>query len=140
MKRLTTRLTITLIVVLIMTSTAFAGGVDFAPVSVEQSPIKTMALYQSDSSHDENKILMIAEQANADVKKEISKAQAKALNVKNDAQLDKIIEKLLTKTEMIVEKAIIKIEKYGGQAVCELVGVEIGDRVVLVDPIRIVRL
>jgi len=140
MKRLTSRLAITLIVVLIMTSTAFAGGMDYAPVSVEQSPMKVIALQQSDSFHNVNKILMIAEKANADVKKEIHKAQVKAMNAKNDAQIEQIIEKLLTKTEMIVEKAIIKIERYGGQAVCELVEVEIGGRTVLVDPIRIVRL
>lgn len=139
MKRFTTRLVITLVIVLMMTGTVFAGGADFA-VSVEQNSVKMAAVSQDVLSYEEEVILQIAEKANADVEKEIAKAQIKAEKAKNDDKIDIIIEKLLAKTEMIVTKAIIKIEGLGGEAVCEYIEIEIGGKTVLVDPIRIVRL
>jgi ribosomal protein L15 len=142
MKRFVSRIVMALMVVALLTGSAFAGGTgkempepgfvtDYS-VAVDQP------LYHPGST--EAKIIRIAEKANADVDKEIAKAQRDASKVKKDADFDRIIEKLFDKTEKILSKAIDEIEKLGGEAECEYVEVLIGDRVVLVDPLRIVRL
>lgn len=142
MKRFVSRITMALMVVVLLTGSAFAGGPGMeipAPSSVADYSITVdQPVYHPSST--EAKIIKIAEKTNADVDKEIAKAQREAGKVKKDADLDRIIEKLLTKTDKIVSKAIEKIEKLGGEAECEYVEVLIGDRIVLVDPLRIVRL
>lgn len=137
MKKYVSRFVVTIMVVIMMGSTAFAGSANLTPTNIDPSVIITT---EGDQSGTEDLILSIAEKANEDIAKEIQKAQIKAEKVKSEAQLDFIIEKLLNKTSKIVSKAIIKIDKLGGEAVCEYVEVQIGDRVVLVDPLRIVRL
>ncbi|MGI6732883.1 MAG: hypothetical protein ACOX4J_01725 [Anaerovoracaceae bacterium] len=142
MKRFVSRIAMALMVVALLTGSAFAGGpvteIPAPGIEADYSVTVDQPVYHPGST--EAKILRIAENANADVDKEIAKAQRDAGKVKNDADLDRIIEKLLSKTETIVAKAIEKIEKLGGEAECEYVEVLIGDRIVLVDPLRIVRL
>lgn len=142
MKRLLLRCAAVVMVVVLMTGSAFAAGgttnptlqsgLDFGTASIE------LQVYEPGS--DQAKILQIAEKANEDVTKEIFKACDKAEKAKSEAELDRIIEKLLNNTQKVVSKAITKIEDLGGEAECVYVEIQIGGRAVLVDPLRIVRL
>lgn len=126
-------------VVVLMTGSAFAAGPgpEIFPASILDNYTATAVQEAYHPGSAEAKIIRIAEKANDDVEKEIVKAQKQA---DKDKDLDRIIEKLLEKTERIISKAIGQIEKLGGEAECVYVEVLIGDRLVLVDPLRIVRL
>ncbi|MDD4582787.1 MAG: hypothetical protein PHR60_01200 [Eubacteriales bacterium] len=139
MKKIISQFIVTIMLVMMVTGTAFAGNVDFTPIEIEQVQT-TVAGDQLDQSSNAIKIQNIAEKVNQDIASEIAKAQIKAEKAKDEADLDGIIIKLLDKTAKLVDKGIIKIERLGGEAVCEYITVEIGDRTILVDPIRIVRL
>lgn len=139
MKRLFGRFVVTLMLVVLMTGTAFAGGISIDSAGIDQN-VTIVAENQNSQESIEVIILRIAEKANKDVDQEIAKAQAKAEYAKSEAQLDRIIDQLLDKTSAIVARAIIRINRLGGEAVCEYVEVQIGGRTVLVDPLRIVRL
>lgn len=85
----------------------------------------------------------IAAKANEKIEKEIEKAILEAESLKRDhryeVKLDKIINKLVLKTNKIAQKAIRDIEKLGFTAECEYQDVIIGNRVVKIDPIRVHR-
>ena len=139
MKKIISQFIVTIMLVMMVTGTAFAGNVDFTPPVIEQVQT-TVAGDQLEQSPNAIKIKNIAEKVNQDIAFEIAKAQIKAEKAKDEADLDDIIIKLLNKTAKLVDKGIIKIEKLGGEAVCDYITVEIGNRTILVDPIRIVRL
>lgn len=139
MKKIISQFIVTIMLVMMVTGTAFAGDAAFTPLEIEQVQT-TVAGDQLEQSPNAIKIQNVAEKVNQDIAFEIAKAQIKAEKAKDEADLDCIINKLLEKTAKLVDKGIIKIERLGGEAVCEYITVEIGGRTILVDPIRIVRL
>ena len=142
MKRFVSRIAVALMVVVLMTGSAFAAGPGMELSFAGTGDNYTVAVVQNEyhPGSAEAKIIRIAEKANDDVDKEIAKAQEQAAKAKKGKDIDRIIEKLLEKTERITAKAIEKIQKLGGEAECEYVEVLVGGRTVLVDPLRIVRL
>lgn len=121
MKTTIRRAAIVLMIMTLMTATAFAGT-------------------NQDISTPEEKILLIGTDTNDRITMEIDKAVLKGETANNDAQLDAIITNLQEKAAQISEVTIEKIERLGGEAICDLVEVNIGDETIWVDPIRIVRL
>jgi len=89
------------------------------------------------SDQDYAKVEKHVEQANAKIADLVEKADAKA-NKKN-ADIDKIIDQLLKQTSHEAEKAIEFGAKHGVVVECVYVEVEIGDRIVIIDPLRIRR-
>lgn len=142
MKRFVSRIAVALMVVVLMTGSAFAAGPGMELSSAGTADNYTITVEQQEfhPGSAEAKIIRIAEKANDDVDKEIAKAQKQADKAKMEKDIDCIIKKLLEKTERITAKAIEKIERLGGDAECEYVEVLVGGRTVLVDPLRIVRL
>lgn len=88
-----------------------------------------------------DKVEKIVNKANNDINKEIIKAQRDAekfIVMGYYDKVDVIIVKLIEKTERIAQKAIREAAKYGVKVECEYVYVEIGGKVVPIDPLRIV--
>ncbi len=54
-----------------------------------------------------------------------------------DEKLDKIVNKLIQRTNDIANKTISIAAENGYTVICELVEVQVGDRVVLIDPLRV---
>lgn len=121
MKTTIRRAAIVLMIMTLMTATAFAGTIQVNPTP-------------------EEKILVIGTETNNRISMEIDKAVLKGEAANNDAQLDAIMTNLQKKAAQISEVTIEKIERLGGEAICDLVEVNIGEETILVDPIRIVRL
>lgn len=92
------------------------------------------------------KVISEVNKANAEIDKVINKALEKVGKLDKEVyeptsniyiEIDKIIEELIKDTEMISAKTIEKAAKNGFIVVCDYVEVEIGGRVILIDPLRI---
>jgi len=87
------------------------------------------------------KVTQIVETANEKIDLEVEKAiEQAALLAKDDSyeeDLDEIINKLLIKTEAIANDAIEDAAEYGALLICDYVEITIGDRIVLIDPLRV---
>lgn len=141
MKTLIRRAAIVLMIMALMSTTAFAGSIQEDRNANEPQKIHAqLEQHDGDVSKVEEKILAIGEEANASIYKEIDKAIVKVDQAENNQEIDKIIQDLIKKTNKITAVSIAKIEKLGGEAVCEWVEVEIGGQTILIDPIRIIRL
>lgn len=141
MKKLITKIAVVAMILSLMTTTAFAGTLQ-GSVS-DNNPVKYQVQLEKNSqkaTFAEEKILAVASDTNARIALEIENAILKADLVANDRELEVLIANLLKKTEQISAVAVKKIERLGGEAVCDWVTVEIGGQTILVDPIRIVRL
>ena len=155
-KRIISMITV-MTVVFMMTTTAFAGQVEYAATQngsngnawnyqVQQSVVTNVCVEKANctqnksDTYTEIKIKAIAESANAQVSLEVKKAQAKAKYINNQKVVDIIIKNLVDKTTKITKKAIDKIDRLGGEAVCEWTAVEVGGQIVMIDPIRIIRI
>lgn len=118
---------------------SFGTGASAAEVDVEK------AIQLIDAANNEIYALIDAAKAEADVLKgnylatvagleEGSDAYVSA-TVNYNAELDKLIGKLDEETVKLSNKTVEEAAKLGVQAECEWIPVEIGDRVVLIDPI-----
>lgn len=93
------------------------------------------------------KVLSEVNKTNAEIDKMISKAIEKTDNAmdkdineltsKLDHRIEKIIEKLINGTFKKADKMVEKAADEGIEVICELVKVEIGGRVIEIDPLRI---
>lgn len=54
-----------------------------------------------------------------------------------DAELDKLINELIQTTNTMASETIKIAQENGYTVICEMVEVEIGDRIVLIDPLRV---
>jgi hypothetical protein len=57
--------------------------------------------------------------------------------LKYDGELDKIVNRLIQTTNDIANKTINIAAENGYTVICEMVEVQVGDRVVLIDPLRV---
>jgi hypothetical protein len=57
--------------------------------------------------------------------------------LKYDGELDKIVNRLIQTTNDIANKTISIAAENGYTVICEMVEVQVGDRVVLIDPLRV---
>lgn len=62
------------------------------------------------------------------------------IELKYDSNLDKIVNRLIQKTNYIANDTVSIAAENGYTVICELVEVEVGNRVVLIDPLRVVGL
>lgn len=107
----------------------------FAVVFLLLSPVALAA------NNDLDKVIFQVEKANEQIYDLIDKAVEKADKFKDskneDKSVEKIISKLIEQTNKISEKTIEKAAKSGAEVYCELIEVEIGGQVVLIDPLII---
>jgi len=141
MKKMITKIAVIVMILSLTTATAFAGTVQGTVADKDNLKFQVQLEKQAQkATFAEEKILAIAEDTNERIAKEIEKALLKADLVTTDREMEVLIANLLKKTEQISAVAVKKIERLGGEAVCEWIEVEIGGQTILVDPIRIVRL
>jgi len=88
------------------------------------------------SADGDSKTIEMMDKTDAKIYAEIEKAVGKV--DKENADLDKIIEALIEKTEKIADKMVEKAAKDGVLVEKTYIEVEIGGRIVLVDPLRVV--
>ena len=81
-------------------------------------------------------VLDMVNDANAKIEICVEKAQEKAEGADSE-KLDKIIEKLVEKTNSIVDKTAKKAEKRGYTVEFEYYDVQVGDRTVTIDPMTV---
>lgn len=111
-----------------------------------------------------NEVVAIVDRANEDIQAKIDEAVAKAddltssynmglalikdtpkynkiakeLKAVYDKQLDEVAETLVKETNEIADKAIREAEEKGYTVQCQLVPVQLGDRVVMIDPLIVI--
>lgn len=141
MKTMLRKASIVLLMMSLMTTTAFAGTMQATANANENVNMQVQLEKQADRiSSIEEKILTIGDNSNLRITMEIEKALIKAESITDAEEMNVLIRNLLKKTEQISAVSIEKIDRLGGEAICELIEVEIGGQVIWVDPIRIVRL
>lgn len=93
------------------------------------------------SDGDLKKVTTQVDKTNERIDDMIDKAVEKAEKFEDkknaDKLIDKLIDNLINKTNKIAENMIEKAEKQGIEVYCELIEVEIGDQIILIDPLRI---
>ena len=82
--------------------------------------------------------MSIVNNANRQIAAAIADAQEDAENATSEAQIDRIINRLVSKTNSIASNAIWKASLYGVKAVCEYKAYNIGGRTVWIDPLKVV--
>lgn len=83
--------------------------------------------------------VQIVENANRQIEACVALARWQARFSQADWQLDCIIDALVVGTNAIAQSAILRASLYGVAAVCEYVPVEVGGRIVLIDPLKVIR-
>ena len=87
---------------------------------------------------DEEKALEEVMKANEKIDKTVQKAIDKAIK-KGEKYSDSEIQKLIDKTNGAAIKGIIKASKNGVEVECEYIVIVIGDEVIVIDPLRVIR-
>lgn len=63
--------------------------------------------------------------------------QIDAAKLKYNAELDKLVNNLIQRTNLMANETIKIAAENGYTVICELMEVQVGDRVVLIDPLRV---